>query len=167
MRSRSMVRSLPCLRQLLCLGPAVSEQASPAWRKWRCSIPLRLAVVMLPDGCAMAIPYRRPLPLGWANQFQSICLSSNLCTCKKEGQQVNRRKRLLMDVQNTLLFRTTTVWHTCSTHKAHPHPHPHYYHSYPIPMLRDTTCFFLIVNPGLHPRECHDPVLRSAPLSLV
>jgi hypothetical protein len=100
-----------------------------------------------------------------AGESLLICLSSNLCTCKKEEQQVTRRKRLLMDVQNTLLFRTTTVWHTCSTDKAH--PYPHHYHSYSIPMLRDTTCFFLTVNQSLHPRGCHGPVLRSAPLSLV
>jgi hypothetical protein len=78
-----------------------------------------------------------------AGESLPICLSSNLCTCNKEQQQGNRRKRLLMDVQNTLLFRTTTVWHTCSTDKAHLHPHPHHYHSYPSQCSATRLAFFL------------------------
>jgi hypothetical protein len=155
MRSRSMVRSLPCLRQLLCLGPAASVQPGGNGEA-----PSRRAAGWGFDGNPISAPSSVR-----AGESLLICLSSNLCTCKKEEQQVTRRKRLLMDVQNTLLFRTTTVWHTCSTDKAH--PYPHHYHSYSIPMLRDTTCFFLTVNQSLHPRGCHGPVLRSAPLSLV
>jgi hypothetical protein len=114
MRSRSMVRSLPCLRQLLCLGPAASVQPGGNGEAPSC----RAAGWGL-DGNPISAPSSVR-----AGESLPLCLSSNLCTCNKKQQQVNTRKRLPMDVQNTLLFRTTTVWHTCSTHKAHRHPIP-------------------------------------------
>jgi hypothetical protein len=144
MGSRSMPRSLPCLRELLYLGPAatlsgLAEMVHP--------------VATRPHGPMSAVVrYHRRRPHSRAPTPISAL--------------AKRRNRLLVDIQNFLLFRTTTAWHTCSTHKSPPSPSslplvPH------TPSSATRLAFFFAVNPGMHPRECYSLALRSGPLSLV